>query len=184
MREKTEDFSNLLSKTISDKAIGELMLAKNALEEKHEQIDKKEKSIRQLQKKNRKLEAELEKAREMLSVIKETQRNTESEEPHKGSDAVIRDIIYIISRYDHAFSSENGNTELRMLVENILELLVKEYGLEIIDDPADTVDPEIHQVIEVVTGDEDDAGIVRLARGYKVGDKILSPMKIKVIKAD
>ena len=71
-----------------------------------------------------------------------------------------------------------------MLVENILGLFVKEYGLEIIDGPADEVDPEIHQVVEVVTRDEESAGIVRLARGYKVGEKILYPMKVKVIKTE
>ena len=183
MREKTEDFSNLLNKTISDKAIGELMLAKTALEEKHEQIDKKEKSISELQKKNRKLEAELEKARKMLSEIEDTQRKNNAGGLDKGSEEIIREVIQILSRYDHACGSENGNNEVSMLVENILGLFVKGYGLEIIDGPADEVNPEIHQVVEVVTGDEDNAGIVRLARGYKVGEKILSPMKVKVIKA-
>ena len=184
MRGKTEDFSNLLNKTISDKAIGELMLAKTALEEKHEQIDKKEKSIRELQKKNRKLESELEKVREILSDIEETQRKNNAENFNKSSEEIIRDIIQIISRYDHICSSKNGNNGITMLVENILGLFVKEYGLEIIDGPADEVDPEIHQVVEVVTRDEENAGIVRLARGYKVGEKILYPMKVKVIKTE
>ncbi len=178
-----DDFFNILNKTISDKAIGELMLAKTALEEKHEQIDKKDKSIKELQGKNRKLGAELEEVREMLSDIEETQRANDVEDFNKGTEAVINDIIQIISRYDHACGSENPNTEVRMLVENILELLVNGYGLEIIDGPVDEVDPAIHQVVEVITGDEGDAGIIRLARGYMIGKKILSPMKVKVIKA-
>ena len=55
------------------------------------------------------------------------------------------------------------------------------YGLEIIDGPADEVDPKIHQVVEVANGEKGD--VVMLARGYKVGEKILSPMKVRVIKA-
>lgn len=181
MREKMGDFSNLLNKTLSDNAIGELMLAKTALEEKHEQIDKKEKSIRELHKKNRKLEAELEEARDMLSDIEETQRANDVADFSKGTEAVINDIIEIISRYDHVCGSENPNNELCKMVENILEIFVNGHGLEIIDGPADEVDPKIHQVVEVTTGKKGD--VVMLARGYKVGEKILSPMKVRVIKA-
>ena len=184
MRDKKEGFSDLLNKTISDKAIGELMLAKTALEEKYEQIDKKDKSIKELQKKNKKLEAELDELRETLLEIEDTKKKESAGDFNKGTEAVIGDILQILSKYDSACSGGSGKRELTMLIENILDLLVNRYGLEVIDGPVDEVDPAVHHVVEVISGDEEDAGIVTLARGFKLGEKIIAPMKVKVIKTE
>jgi molecular chaperone GrpE (heat shock protein) len=182
MRKKNEGFSDLLNKTISDRAIGELMLAKTALEEKYEQIDKKEKLIKELQKKNKKLEAELEKLKATLFEIEETQKTDETGGFNKGSETVIKDLLQILSKYDSACCAGDSNGELTMLVDSILDLFIKRYGLDVIDGPVDEVDPVKHQVVEVIKGKEKEAGVVRLARGFRMGEKIITPMKVKVIK--
>jgi molecular chaperone GrpE (heat shock protein) len=95
---------------------------------------------------------------------------------------VVIDILKIISKYETAGGVIECKSELIMLIDNIIDLLVSRYGLEVIDGPAADVDPAIHQVVEVINSDKENSGIVRLARGYRMGKKIIMPMKVRVIK--
>ncbi len=179
-----KDLEGLLHKTISDKAIGELMLARTALEEKHELIDRKDHIIRELVQKNRDIEAELEELRGVLSEMEEMGKSKEVDSYNRGIVAVIGDILHIMVRYEAVCNVKNENDELNMLIEGIFHLLKERYGLEIMDGVPAEIDPELHRVIEVNAGQGKGREIIQLSKGYRIGKKILSPMKLKVIEKD
>ncbi|MCK5095166.1 MAG: nucleotide exchange factor GrpE [Spirochaetes bacterium] len=179
-----KDLEDLLHKTISDKAIGELMLARSALEEKHELIDRKDRIIRELMQKNRDIEADLKEVKAVLSDMEEMEKSNEVNSYNRGIEAVIGDILHILVRYEAVFNIKSESNEMKMLIEGIFNLLEKQYGLEIMDGAPAEIDPEIHQVIEVIAGKGKGREIIQLSKGYRIGKKILSPVKLKVIEKD
>ncbi len=179
-----KDLEGLLRKTISDKAIGELMFARTALEEKHELIDNKDRIIRELMQKNRDIEADLKEVKAVLSDMEEMEKSNEENSYNRGIEAVIGDILHILVRYEAVCNTKSKSNEMKMLIEGIFNLLEKQYGLEIMDGAPAEIDPEIHQVIEVIAGKGKGRKIIQLSKGYRIGKKILSPMKLKVIEKD
>lgn len=172
----------LLQRTISDKAIGELMLARTVLEEKHELIDRKDQIIRELMQKNRDIETELEEVKGVLSDMEEMEKNNEVDSYNSGIEAVIGDIIHNLAQYETVCNIKSESNEMKMLIDSIFHLLKERYGLEIIDGAPAEIDPELHQVIEVSAGQGDGREIIQLSKGYRIGKKILSPMKLKVME--
>ena len=71
---------------------------------------------------------------------------------------------------------------LTMVKDNFLKAL-KEEGVEEIDLLGKQYDPHLAECIEVVPGPEKDNVIIEVAsKGYKIGDEIIRPAKVKVAK--
>lgn len=66
------------------------------------------------------------------------------------------------------------------LVEQSFEELLKKEGLEKIDSNGVEFDPNIHEVIQVVSGEQENKVAEVLASGYKYGDWVLRPAQVKV----
>jgi len=179
-----DDLNKLLHENLSKDAIGELMLAKAALEAKNEIIDKKDRTIRGLYSDIKRLNTEVESIQEQLIISNRRLREKNNKKLKDGVNEVIKDIVNLILDYRYASSLiKNDEVDLKSeLAEKILGLLKREYNLIEIDDPVDKINPEIHEVVEVVNTQNMDSSYIILSKGYKIGNKIIIPVRIKVLK--
>jgi hypothetical protein len=145
-----KDLNELLGNSFSDEAIAELMLARSALEQKNETIDAKDAAIRDLLRKNRALERELEEARRAVPAAANTGG-------HTGVESLIEDVVRLLVKHEMApaASALGGDTPAAGLEGEIVELLRDRWGLEVFDGEPSAIDPYIHRVIEVVKGPGD-----------------------------
>jgi molecular chaperone GrpE (heat shock protein) len=60
----------------------------------------------------------------------------------------------------------------------LLAMLREKHGLEVIDRVQGRIDPRLHRVLEVERDKE--PGTEVLARGYRLGDRVLRPAFVKV----
>ena len=178
------DLRELMGKSLSEEAIAELMLARSALEQKNEAIDARDAVIRDLLGKIRALECELKEARMVAPA-------TGNALKHEGTEDVIEDIVYLLVKYEtgpSGFGSGEGGCagidpeKTSIPCGKILALLRDRWGVEVIDGEPAVIDPYIHRVIEVVKGPGVDNRVVPLSKGYRLGKKIIAPMKLRVIE--
>jgi molecular chaperone GrpE (heat shock protein) len=166
------------------KELPELMLARSALEQKNETIDAKDAVIRELIQKNRALERELDELKRAVPAAGNAGG-------HTGVESLIEDIVGLLVKCEKAPAAADlegeipaaaGLEEANLLSRKIPELLRDRWGLEIIDGEPAAIDPYIHRVVEVVKGPGNGERAVPLSRGYRLGKKILSPMKLRVFE--
>jgi len=165
-----------LRSQLPKEAIGELMLAKEVLEEKNRIIEEKDTIIVELTVHMRAQKTELQK----LKAEHADSKLREEKALKTGAEQLIRDLLSILSVYDEPSPYKMQHESL--LVKRTMKLLKEKYGLEIIEKIPDTVDPEVHRVIEVVNGHDSEDSIECLSKGYRVGGKLLKPAWLKVVK--
>lgn len=71
---------------------------------------------------------------------------------------------------------------VKMAVKQFQDILVSEQLEAIIPNIGDTFDPNIHDCLETVPGETENTLAEIVAKGYKIGDVILRPAKVKVYK--
>ncbi|MBI5358099.1 nucleotide exchange factor GrpE [Candidatus Amesbacteria bacterium] len=71
---------------------------------------------------------------------------------------------------------------VKMAVKQFQDVLLSEQLEAIIPNIGDTFDPNIHDCLETITGEEENTLAEIVAKGYKIGDVILRPAKVKVYK--
>ncbi len=89
-------------------------------------------------------------------------------------------ILELLEVYDNLIkASEHLSDEGLKIVIKQLEDLFKKYGLEEIATDGD-FDPQWHEGVEMVPGDEDNkiCGVVK--KGYKLYNKLIRPAKVRV----
>jgi molecular chaperone GrpE (heat shock protein) len=173
-----KDLKGLLGKSISEEAIAELMLARSALEQKNEIIDAKDAVIRELVQKNRSLERE-------LDEVLRTAPAAENAGGRTGVESLVEDIVMLLLKCEKAPVAASLEREIPAVADlerEIVGLLRDRWGLEVIEGEPASVDPYIHRVIEVVKGSRGGEKAVPLSRGYRLGKKVLAPMKLRVIE--
>jgi molecular chaperone GrpE (heat shock protein) len=167
-----------LGKSLSEEAIAELMLARSALEQKNETIDAREAVIRDLLRKNRALERELDQMNRAVPAAEHPRERGSAE-------GVIEDIVRLLVKYERvpaATALETHTPAIAGLGAEIVELLKDRLGLEVIEGAPAEIDPHIHRVIEVTKSPENRERAVPLSKGYRLGKKVISPMDIRVIE--
>src|SRR3989344_7508016 len=107
------------------------------------------------------------------------------------NEKLIIGIISALDSFDMAFSNkeswEKVDKEWRLGVESIYGQflsVLEQNGVNLIDE-IEIFDPKYHQSIELVeTEDESNDGKIAeiIQKGYKIGDKILRPVNVKVYK--
>ena len=164
-------------KKSSKELIAEMMLAKAVLEEKNEILDQKERTIRELRTNVEQVESEietlheeLERCRFELSGIRETALK-------EGFVQIVTEVVQMLS--DRLVGDTNPGLDLAI---RLLGLFREKYGLEVIEEPPEKIDPEIHRVIVVDYDPEAEPTIQVLARGFRLGGKTLAPALVKVIQ--
>ncbi len=151
-------------------AIGEMMLAKSILEQKNETIDQKDRSIRELSCQLREMRQELEQSGRESAQSRQDAR-------WQGVREVLEEVLRLVCDYR---SGEVGAEN--KLADRLIVMCREKYGLEVIDETPDALDPEIHQVVEVEQAAGPATSIQVISKGFKVAGRLLRPMQVRVIR--
>lgn len=97
----------------------------------------------------------------LLPVLDNLQRATEAAEGGSSPEVIAAGIRQTASSFDNALAAA---------------------GVEPIDAVGQTFDPELHEAVETVEVAPEDEGkvIAQYTRGYKIGDRLLRPARVKV----
>jgi molecular chaperone GrpE len=68
----------------------------------------------------------------------------------------------------------------------MFEIQLKKLGLQAVQSEGESFNPEIHEAVElaVVTKEQDNVVLAELQRGYKFGERLLRPARVKVGRAE
>jgi molecular chaperone GrpE (heat shock protein) len=180
---------DLLSRMISHEAIEDLIQANTILEDRISLFEKKDAQIKKLLERNRSLEAELAEVSEHINELEERFRIVEEESFRGGIEAVIGDIVHEVSRYDRVSNKSRVKKKDNMPINRIIHLLEKRYGLEVIEGTPMAIDPEMHHVVDVVSGCNGELAVGKpsveqVSRGYKIRGKVLKPLQLRLVDND
>ena len=97
----------------------------------------------------------------LLPVLDNLQRGAAAAETGSSSEVIAEGIRRTASSFENALAAA---------------------GVETIDAVGEMFDPELHDAIETVEGTPEDEGkiITQHTRGYKIGDRLLRPARVKV----
>jgi molecular chaperone GrpE len=97
----------------------------------------------------------------LLPVLDNLQRATAAAESASSPEVIAEGIRRTVSSFENALTSS---------------------GVEPIDAVGQTFDPELHEAVETVQVTPEDEGkvIAQHTRGYKIGDRLLRPARVKV----
>ena len=97
----------------------------------------------------------------LLPVLDNLERATEAAETGSSSDVIAEGIRRTASGFENALAAA---------------------GVEPIDAVGEIFDPQLHDAVETVEGEPGDEGrvIAQHTRGYKIGDRLLRPARVKV----
>ena len=103
---------------------------------------------------------------------------------------VIGDLLSIVDDFDRALAAEappeaQGYKSGLELIQRQLAELLKKRGVTTIDALGADFDPHLHQAVayEEVDGAREGEVVGVMAKGYKLGDRLLRPALVKVAKA-
>jgi molecular chaperone GrpE len=97
----------------------------------------------------------------LLPVLDNLQRATEAAETGGSSEVITEGIRRTVSSFENALAAA---------------------GVEPIDAVGQLFDPELHEAVETVEVEPEDVGkvVAEYARGYRIGDRLLRPARVKV----
>jgi molecular chaperone GrpE len=97
----------------------------------------------------------------LLPVLDNLQRATEAADTGSAPEVIAEGIRRTASSFENALAAA---------------------GVEAVDAVGDTFDPELHEAIETaeVNPEEEGKVIAQHTRGYKIGDRLLRPARVKV----
>lgn len=97
----------------------------------------------------------------LLPVLDNLQRATEAAETGSSPEVIAEGIRQTASSFENALAAA---------------------GVEPIDTVGQQFDPELHDAVETVEVEPEDEGkvVAEYARGYKIGDRLLRPARVKV----
>ena len=97
----------------------------------------------------------------LLPVLDNLQRATDAAEAGSSSEVIAEGVRRTASSFENALAAA---------------------GVEPIDAIGEEFDPELHEAIETVEGAAGDEGriVAQHTRGYKIGDRLLRPARVKV----
>ena len=168
--EKTEPEGNPQAEVIA-----EMMLAKTVLEEKNELLARQERAIRDLKETVRRLEEDLKAVRAEGARWRESGRQ-------EGCLQVVAEAARLAGEHLHQHMRQGREDERWSLASRLLRLFAERYGLELIDQTVGTVDPELHQVVEVVEEPLQESCVQILALGFRLGGRTVQPALVRVIR--
>src|SRR2546423_2356755 len=102
---------------------------------------------------------------------------------------VVLELLPVIDNFERALASlEHSGNDAKSLQEGIelihrqLNDALAKFGLEPVEAVRQTFDPNVHEAVsaEPSTEHEENTVIAEFQRGYKLGEKLLRPAKVKV----
>lgn len=100
----------------------------------------------------------------------------------------IAGLLPVLDNLQRATEAAAGGSSSEVIAEGIrqtaasFENALAAAGLEPIDAVGQAFDPELHEAVETVEGPAEDEGkvITQHTRGYKIGERLLRPARVKV----
>lgn len=89
----------------------------------------------------------------------------------------LLDILDILESVQKTLKDEG----LHLSIKKFKEVLLSE-GVQETNSQGKDFDPNLHEAVEVVSGDKNDKVVEVLTKGYSFEDKILRPARVKVSK--
>ena len=142
--------------------IAEMMLAKTVLEEKNELLAHQERTIRNLQ--------------ETVEALRAEGARWRESGRQEGSVQVVAEAARLA--VEHLRMEDRWS-----LAARLIRHFQERYGLEVIEQAGGTVDPELHQVVEVVEAAGQAPSLQILAPGFRLNGKTVQPALVRVIRA-
>jgi molecular chaperone GrpE len=105
-------------------------------------------------------------------------------------EKIIKELIGIL---DDIFLAEKAIPQDKMKnawvkgilgIKKQIESFFERMGVEKIDSVGKPFDPRFHEAVEMTENKKRDSGTVaeEVKRGYKIGDEVIAPAKVKVVK--
>jgi molecular chaperone GrpE len=129
----------------------------------------------------------LRKTAEFENYRKRTDRERRDLSEYAGAD-VLKGVLPLVDDLERALQAASGTTSVaairdgvELIHKQLLDLLKKK-GVTPIDSVGQDFDPHIHQAVTQEVSEDHREGEVmqELARGYKLGDRLLRPAMVKV----
>lgn len=192
-----EEDKNSESLESDDVVFEELNSDGEEMSEKEKQKSEKNKLKEKFEDKIERLEKERDEYLRGWQRIQADYKNREKEIEEYKKDIIkfansnlIKDILPVLDGYDMARSNidqwESVDSNWRMGVEYLFSQLLKileSNNVEIFGNVGDKYDSSLHEAVEIVKVEDEEKNdkIVNvLQRGYKIGEKILRPARVKV----
>jgi molecular chaperone GrpE len=163
-------------------------------EEKVEELKKKIEELKKQLEETEKLKEEYlngwKRARADLLNYKMEELERMEKVKEKVREKLFFEFLPVLDSFDRAekliSEKERGNNSIQGLLQikkQILEWL-KKYGVERMECKGEKFNPLYHEVVEEVDTDEYETGVIieEVEKGYKIGNNILRPAKVKVAK--
>lgn len=154
-------------------------MAKNNVKELQDKLDEQARTIEDYINALKRLQADFE------NYIKRVGKEKEefvSYSNHK----LIAKLLIITDDFEKALSAvKKGSKEVAEGVEMIhkqLNKVLQEEGVAPIEAVGTKLDPFKHDVIDVVTGNEEGIIVEEIQRGYMIKEKVLRPAKVRISK--
>jgi molecular chaperone GrpE len=99
-------------------------------------------------------------------------------------DAVLRAWLEVVDTLDRAVALDAERPEFRAFLDQVESILARQ-GVRRLGRTGDPFDPELHEAIAVVPGDDTSSGTVAdVARsGFAVGDRVIRPAQVAVARS-
>ena len=94
----------------------------------------------------------------------------------------VLDDIYLAEKEIPDKEKENNWIKGILGVKKQIDSFFEKMGVEKIDSVGKEFDPALHEAVEMTQGEKPDVVVEEIQKGYKIGDKVLRPAKVKVTK--
>lgn len=103
---------------------------------------------------------------------------------------IIQDFLAILDDFERAYESAKSSPDIDKLIEGLemigkdLYNLLRKYGVEEIEAEGKAFDPDLHEALMQEERDDvpENTIVAVLQKGYKLHDKVLRPVRVKVSK--
>jgi molecular chaperone GrpE len=122
-----------------------------------------------------------------MDNYRKRQRRIAREEAGREVDQLLLDVLSIADNLDRALASADRGSPLRQgvsVTRDEVTQLLRQHGIERIEDRDQPFDPEWHEAVGVVSADElgvEKGDIVRVMQsGYRRGERLFRPARVIV----
>ncbi len=99
---------------------------------------------------------------------------------------LISKLLTIVDDFEKALDAVKNDTKETSkgieMIHNQLNKILQEEGVLPINALGNKLDPYMHEVMDIVDGNEDDLIVEELQKGYKIKDKVLRPSRVVISK--
>ena len=95
----------------------------------------------------------------------------------------ILDNMSLASRAIKEEEKDNASIKGLLMIKKQLEDVLKELGIEEINETGIDFNPEIHEVLEEIESSENSGKVTEIIqKGYRVNGKVFKPAKVRIVK--